>query len=456
VVVLVVGAVIPALRSSWPALAAEKRRRDHRRLRLAEQSGNPRIFRPHGGAARGRWKGMILMSLDDVRPGMVLGVGLRNRKGHTLLGPGQVLNPEYIGRLQELGYCAVWIDDEDTRDISYEDSLSEATRLATMSAIQDTFAMTLRETEKLRSLSLDDVKGTLEDRRFQQTFQDSRVVERLTDNVDSVVREVLDRAVLTGLGSLRTHSTYMYHHCLDVAVTATMIGRLLGYDKKMLNQLAVGCILHDIGSIFIDSDILDKPARLSDEEFRRVKDHTSLGYLFIRDTLKVGLVAAHVAYQHHERQDGNGYPRGLTGANRVVTGAEMHLPGRITPLGEIAAIADFHDACSSERPHRGRMPADVVWSTLSEAAGGHLNREMVEIFLRVLPPYPIGTMVEVTGGAWARHRAVVARIQADAMHRPVIRILESPTGERISPVDIDLQEDESTIRGLAASPVPSS
>src|SRR5688500_7484898 len=114
---------------------------------------------------------MILMSLDDVRPGMVLGVGLRNRKGHTLLGPGQVLNPEYIGRLQELGYCAVWIDDEDTRDISYEDSLSEATRLATMSTIQDTFAMTVRETERLRSVSMDDLKGSLEDRRFQQAFQ---------------------------------------------------------------------------------------------------------------------------------------------------------------------------------------------------------------------------------------------------------------------------------------------
>ena len=389
------------------------------------------------------------MSLDDVRPGMVLGVGLRNKKGHTLLGPGQILNPEYIGRLQELGYCAVWIDDEDTRDIPYEDTLTEATRLATTTAIQDTFQMTMRETEKLRSMSVKDVKGTLEDRRFQQAFQDSKIIERLTENVDLVVGEVLDFAVLTGLGSLRTHSTYMYHHCLDVAVTAAMIGRLLGYDKKMLNQLAVGCILHDIGSIFVDTEILDKPATLSEDEFRRVKDHTSLGYLFIRDSLKVGLVAAHVAYQHHERQDGNGYPRGLTGANRVVTGAEMHLPGRITPLGEIAAIADFHDACSSERPHRGRMPADVVWQTMKEAAGTHLNREMVEVFLRVLPPYPLGTMVELTSGRWRDHRAVVAKVHAEVMHRPVIRVLENPAGQRIEPVDLDLRTDDATIRGLA-------
>lgn len=389
------------------------------------------------------------MGLEDVRPGMVLGVGLRNRKGHTLLGPGQILTPEYLGRLQELGYCALWIDDEDTRDITHEDSLSEATRLATTATIQDTFTMTLRETQKLRSASVKEVRGTLEDRKFQQAFQDSSVVERLTANIESVVGEVLDRSVLIGLGSLRTHSTYMYHHCLDVAVTATMIGRLLGYDKKLLNQLAVGCILHDIGSIFVDSDILDKPARLDDEEFRRVKDHTSLGYLFVRDSLRVGLVAAHVAYQHHERQDGSGYPRGLTSSNRVVKGAEMHLPGRITPLGEIAAIADFHDACSSARPHRGRMPADVVWQTIRDASGSHLNREMVAGFLGILPPYPIGTQVEVTAGRWVDHRAVVAKVHAEEMHRPVIRVLENSSGDRIAPVDVDLRKEEGTIRGVA-------
>src|SRR5712692_8145999 len=136
---------------------------------------------------------MILMSLDDVRPGMTLGVGLRNRKGHTLLGPGQVMGVEYIERLQELGYCAVWIDDDDTRDIPYEDSLSDATRLATTTSIQDTFALTLRETERLRTLSAEELRGTLEDRRFQQAFHNNGVIERLTGNVDNVVGEVLDR-----------------------------------------------------------------------------------------------------------------------------------------------------------------------------------------------------------------------------------------------------------------------
>jgi hypothetical protein len=102
------------------------------------------------------------------------------------------------------------------------------------------------------------------------------------------------------------------------------------------------------------------------------------------------------------------------------------------------------------------MPADVVWQTMRDAAGWHLNREMVEVFLRVLPPYPLGTMVEVTSGRWANHRAVVAKIQADAMSRPAIRVLEDASGQRIAPVDIDLQTDDSAIRGLAASTVAAS
>ncbi len=394
---------------------------------------------------------MILTSLDDVQPGMVLGVGLRNREGQTLLGPGQPLTAEYIGRLRGLGYCAVWIDDEDTRDIPYEDNLSDSTRLAAMTAVRDTFVLTSRETEKLRSASVQEVRGTLESRRFQQAFQDHAVVERITGQVDAVVSEVLNRAVLTGLSSMRTHSSYTYHHCLDVAVTATMIGRILGYDKETLKKLAVGCILHDIGTIFVDTELLDKDNALTPEEFARVKDHTVLGYLFLRDTFRLGVLTPHIAYQHHERQDGSGYPRGLVGTNRIVTGAEIHLPGRITPLAEIAAIADVHDACSSDRPFRKRFPPDRVWQMLRDSAGRHLNREIVEGFLSVLPPYPLGTQVQVLDGTYRDYIGVVAHVDQKAMDWPVVRLLHDPSGERIAPVELDLRKEEVRIRGIVDS-----
>lgn len=394
---------------------------------------------------------MILMSLDDVRLGMVVGVGLRNREGQTLLGPGVALTANYIERLRELGYYAVWIDDEDTRDIPYEDTLSETTRQRATASIEETFKTSAREAAQFRSVSVEDIRTALESRRFQQAFTDNGMIERLSGQVDLVVGEVLDRAVLTGLGSLRTHTTYTYHHCLDVTVTATMIGRLLGYDRETLKKLAIGCMLHDIGCIFVDVQILDKPGPLTPDEIARVREHTVLGYLFVRDSLRLGPLPSHVAYQHHERQDGSGYPRGLTGTNRVVQGPEMHLPGRITPLGEIAAIADFHDACSCDRPHRRRMAPDQVWQMVRDASGHHLNREIVEQFLSVLPPYPLGIQVVVTEGRWKDHTGVVARLNHDAMDQPIIRVLASPDGTRIAPVEVDMRREEMKIRGLVAA-----
>ena len=396
---------------------------------------------------------MILVSLSDVGPGMVLGVGLRNREGHTVLGAGVTLTPDYTNRLRTLGYQAVWIDDEDTSDILYDDVLSEKARTAATRAIQDTLALAARETDNLRGMSVDQVRSNLEDRRLHQVVVDSGVLERITGEVDMLVGEVLDRSVLTGLASLRTHDNDSYTHCLDVTVTAIALGRRLGYDQDALKTLAVGCMLHDIGNLFLDGDTLHKQAPKDDDNGARAREHTTFGYLLLRDSLRVGIVSAHIAYQHHEFQDGLGYPRGLTGTNRIVQGRELHLPGRITPLAEVAAIANFHDECAS--PNRGGAPSapDRAWHLVREAAGTRLNHEMVDRLLHILPPYPRGTQVMVTDGRFAGHVGVVARLDEADLTHPVIRILKKPDGTRIEPVDIDLKKIPVEIRSLQTAPV---
>src|SRR5437870_9383904 len=126
---------------------------------------------------------MILTALDDVRPGMVLGVGIRNKEGHTLLGPGVALTESYVDRLRDLGYCAMWIDTEDTSDIPYQDMLTESTRLATTSVVRDIFTVTGRETARLRALSSDQARSALET-EIPQTFGDQGLHEPLTQQSD--------------------------------------------------------------------------------------------------------------------------------------------------------------------------------------------------------------------------------------------------------------------------------
>ena len=112
---------------------------------------------------------MILTSLDEVRPGMALGAGVHNPEGQTLLGPDVPLTAAYIERLDALGCSAVWIDDEDTRDIPFDHLLSEETRLRAAAHVQRIFALATREGPALASVALHDVQPLL--RRFQRGDQ---------------------------------------------------------------------------------------------------------------------------------------------------------------------------------------------------------------------------------------------------------------------------------------------
>src|SRR3972149_8424645 len=121
---------------------------------------------------------------------MSLGVGLHNREGYTLLGPGVVLTDEYIGRLRDLGWGAVWTAAPDPRDIPYEHVLSESTRLATTTEILNTFALTARETADLRSASTREIRAALKSPRLQGAYEGHPAVQRLLGPVDIVGTEV--------------------------------------------------------------------------------------------------------------------------------------------------------------------------------------------------------------------------------------------------------------------------
>ena len=388
---------------------------------------------------------MILMSLEDLRPDMQLALPVHNKEGHTLLGPAVPLTAAFLTRLQDLGYWAVWVDDEDTRDIVYEPMLSEPTQMAAVAAIREIFALAAREMRTVRTMTTN-MHAALASIRFQQRFWDHPAVEKLKAQATNVVSELVDTPMLGGVHSIRNYDGYQYYHSLDVAIEAVMLAQRLDYDVDTLTKLALGCMLHDIGQIFVDETILSKPAHLTVEEFAKLQEHAVLGAAFIRSCLRLGPIPAEIANQHHERQDGSGYPRGLTGTNALTARREINPPGRVTPLGEISAIADFHDACSSNQVYRKGFPPDRSWRMLKIRAGSHFNRELLNLFLEILPPFPLGTQVIVTDGEWEQCCGVVARV-GDVLHRPVVRLLWNKEGERMSPMEVDTSAARIRIRG---------
>jgi HD-GYP domain-containing protein (c-di-GMP phosphodiesterase class II) len=269
--------------------------------------------------------------------------------------------------------------------------------------------------------------------------------------------EILESNTMASLESLKSHNDYTFQHSVDVAVLGILLGRTAGLPREQLRELALGCLLHDLGKMYIDEAILDKPGKLSAEEFDEIKKHPQMGFELIRRMPVFSILPAHVAYQHHERQDGTGYPRGLIGTNLVARSlAERMNPKRMLLIAEIAAVADVYSTLTSDRPYRPAMPLDKVTQIIREMSSAHLNADVVTLLLRTIPTFPVGHWVEVQTGKYRGWRGVVSALSPSAMHQPTIRLLLDDRGGQVpTPVEVDLRlHDDVKIAGLAPGEAP--
>ena len=163
---------------------------------------------------------------------------------------------------------------------------------------------------------------------------------------------------------------YTNGHSARVAKYTAMLARELGYDEETVNNYFNIALLHDIGKIGVPAEVLNKPGKLTDEEFATIKSHTTLG----RDALKDISIMPDLAIgagSHHERPDGRGYPDGLKG-------------DEIPRVAQIIAVADTFDAMYSDRPYRKRMNFEKAVSIIKEASGTQLTEDVVDAFLRLV------------------------------------------------------------------------
>ncbi len=396
--------------------------------------------------------------LEAVRPGDILGRTIYDDVGRPLLTAGTELNDRYLRSLEVRGYYALDIQDGLADDVAPRDLISHRVRATVTNHVADIFGQVEQvAAERGRGAgSVDDAVADLGEQALPIPDAED-LLGRLYLDVEALIEEILESSTVEGLDSLKTHNRYTFEHSVDVAVVGTLIGARMGMNRGRLRELALGCLLHDIGKIYIDSAILDKPGKLSTEEFAAVKEHPRMGYELARRMPVDSLLPAHVAYQHHERQRGGGYPRGLIGRNRVGArlDAEEIGSGRMLLIAEIGAVADVHSALSSDRPYRPAMPPDQVAAELAGMAGNHLNQELVAVLRQLLPPFPVGRWVRALDGRLAGHQGVVVEIHPRELERPTVRWLLDEFGDELSvPVELDMrQEIDATLRCTELVPV---
>jgi HD-GYP domain-containing protein (c-di-GMP phosphodiesterase class II) len=320
---------------------------------------------------------MSRISLSLLKPGMKVERSVFGPRGEILISRGALLNPSFIEKLTEYKVPFVYINDGHQQGVFKRFKTSNTASLPKIKA-KDVIA------KETRVAAVQQVKNIL-----LETKESGRLLiepQSIYSTVEQFTGEIMSsKDLMFNLVDLRAQDDYTFAHSVNVCVLALMTGFTLGYDNKQLASLGVGALLHDLGKIKIPDDILNKPGKLTREEFSVIKMHTVYGYEMIRDSKRLDPLHALIAYQHHESCDGTGYPMGIK-------------ENRYHDFSQIISIADKFDALTAERVYRKPFSPCEAYE-MCAASGNYLFKDyIVKAFLHSIAAYPSGSIVELNSG----------------------------------------------------------
>lgn len=259
---------------------------------------------------------------------------------------------------------------------------------------------------------------------IESDMQGSLVVGKVRSSIQQMINDLLfSTDILGNLSDIQGYDDYTFHHSVNTTIIALVLGIASGYSEQKLIELGMGVLMHDIGKIQIPEEILNKKTPLTEEEFGEIKQHTTNGFNILRKNNDFSLLSAHVAFQHQEKWNGTGYPRGLKGS-------EIHEYGRL------AAVADVYEALTSKRVYRKAIEPNEAYEYIISQANTHFEPRLLEVFKKHISVYPSGTGVVLSNG----QRGNVVKQNRAFPNRPIVRVFyenEEPLSE---PIDYNLAE----------------
>ena len=236
--------------------------------------------------------------------------------------------------------------------------------------------------------------------------------------VDSLAQEVSqNRTTLLALTALKNYDSYTFTHMVNVSILTMGQARGLGIEGPLLRELGLSALLHDIGKVRTPAEILNKPEQLTDREFDILRRHPVDGAEILRRTPETPALVPVVAFEHHLRLDGTGYPAGLS---RPTLNLGTMLCG----------IADVYDAMRSQRAYQEAFPTDRILTVLQRNDGKQFDQDLVRRFVQLIGIYPAGNLVRLDAG----EVAVVVKTYAPDPYRPRVRLLLDRAGTKVQRV----------------------
>lgn len=340
---------------------------------------------------------MRKIELQNLTTGMKLARSVYSSDGRILAAAGSSVSSNLIGRLLELGLGSIYIQSD--IPMIEEELLSEKTYVSLLKKFSE-----LEATVKNgKTISFAPIKEPL---------------YAMIDEVSAVNNTLYHESFLRPTGA------QLSGHSISVAIISTLIGLVLGYNAMRLKDLAIGALLHDIGRLLLPPELWNKPGPQGPNELAKMEEHPNLSFQLLRGRSDITAVAANIAYQHHERLDGKGYPRGLT-------------EDKILDAAKIVAVANVFDAMISDSPRRPALSPGKAMNYLRLNAGSLFDPLSVAALVKSVAEYPVGSKVRLNNGKIAqviRLNAIDARRpyvvyesegqEVDLMARPEIHIVE--------------------------------
>jgi putative nucleotidyltransferase with HDIG domain len=222
-----------------------------------------------------------------------------------------------------------------------------------------------------------------------------------------------NRTALLALTTLRNYDNYTFTHMVNVSILTMGQARGLGIDGPLLREFGLAGLMHDIGKVRTPLEILNKTSKLTEDEFTIMRRHPVDGAAILRATPDMSTLAPVVAFEHHRRLDGTGYPDIVRDRLNLAT--------------ELCSIADVYDAMRSQRPYQQAFPSDRILVVLKQCDGGQFDTHLIRRFVQLLGIYPVGHVVRLDTG----QIALVVKAHAPDPYRPQVRILIDRAGNRL-------------------------
>jgi len=334
-----------------------------------------------------------------------------------------IKDPSRLREIQESGVQHCWIDVSQGQDVEKAPDPAAAGSVDPEQPPEPrrervSLSDELQRAAQLRARSTEAMRHMFTEVRLGNAIEPGECLSLVDDVVESINRHP---DALLSLARLKTADEYTYMHSVAVCALMVALGRQLGLDDAQCRDAGMAGMLHDLGKAAMPQDVLNKPGKLTPEEFDIIKQHPVRGYEMLLGAAGVSEGAMDVCRHHHERVDGTGYPDKLTGE-------------QISLFARMGAVCDVYDAVTSDRPYKaGWDPAHA----LSQMATwkGHFDPAIFQSFVKSVGIYPTGSLVRMRSG----RLAVVLEQNPSALTKPRVKLFFSTkAGLPLKPQILDL------------------